>query len=151
MKKVLFILIILIGAYYKFKPVEEPISNTSHASTSGFEQQISPNTPLGFTPIYMPQGAKQNEVLILTPIHCTSAEVQAGINLENAIKSQGIPVKRQEGFSINASNITNQERALIDETVSLFKTAKPPLVFINGYAKGSPTISEVVSAFQTTR
>ena len=111
---------------------------------------IAQESPNGFTPVAMPDDAKDNTVLVFAPVNCPSKEAQRADALADGLTRQGIPNRRSSHFSLNFNQPTDEQQAAIKRTTAVLN-GSIPAVFINGMAKSNPTLDEVVAEYRRTR
>lgn len=111
---------------------------------------VSQESPGGFQPVLMPDGAKDNEVLIFAAVNCPHEEAQRADALAEDLTRKGIPNRRSSSFSLNLKEPTAELQAAVKRTTDVMN-GTIPAVFINGMAKANPTLDEVVAEYERTK
>ncbi len=104
-----------------------------------------------FSAVLMPEGAKQNEVIIFAPLNCSSREAKMAERLEKELNAAGVPARRINNFSLSVGNMTQDQRVAVEETGNFLNASKPPVVLINGFGKSQPTTEEIVAMYKNSR
>ena len=107
-------------------------------------------SPNGFVPVEMPGGVPRNVVLILAPPNCPSEQAQRTEALASHLSREGIPVRRDSGFSFDVADPSAEQRAGIDRAVKVFQQGAPA-VFVNGMAMSDPTPTQAAAEYRRTR
>lgn len=126
---------------------ESRVAQDGGAAQTGRTSQESPN---GFIEVAMPDGARNNTVLIFAPVNCPSDAAQRADDLADKLTRLGIPNMRSSSFSSSINNPTKEQREGVERAVSVMNGAIPA-VFINGMAKANPTVEEVAAEFERMR
>jgi len=106
-------------------------------------------SPNGFIATAMPEGAQENTVLILAPVHCPSKAAQRADALSRKLTEMNIPNKRGNSFSLRISNPTPERLASMQQAQSVLG-GEIPAVFINGMGKSNPSTEEVAAEYERT-
>ncbi len=131
----------LIFAFQYWKKHDVPAR--SHTNVS----QESPN---GFQSVLMPDGAKDNVVLIFAAINCPHEEAKRADALAESLTRKGISNRMSSSFHLNLTEPTAELQAAVKRTTEVMNGAIPA-VFINGMAKSNPTLDEVVAEYDRTK
>lgn len=107
-------------------------------------------SPNGFVPVEMPGGVPRNVVLVLAPPNCPSEQAQRSEALASHLSREGIPVRRDSGFSFDVANPSAEQRAGIDRAVKVFQQGAPA-VFVNGMAMSDPTPAQAAAEYRRTK
>jgi hypothetical protein len=106
-------------------------------------------SPNGFIATAMPEGARENTVLILAPVNCPSKAAQRADALSRELTKMSIPNKRGNSFSLKISNPTPEQQASMQQAVGVLR-GEIPAVFVNGMGKANPTAEEVAAEYERT-
>lgn len=137
--KIIFI-VGVVGAgvrYYK--------THSSSGGTGGSTQVRGKASAAGFVAIPRPAEMPRGRVLIVAPPHCPSSVGRRADEMERQLKAAQIPYVRTGSVSfplIGTEAEVDRLRAVMDA---------PPVVFINGKAKGAPSTDEIVAEFRSAR
>jgi hypothetical protein len=104
----------------------------------------------GFVNVVMPDGARNNTVLIFAPVNCSSEAAQRADGLATELTRLGIPNERSSRFSSSINNPSSEQQDGVQRAVAVIN-GEIPAVFINGMAKANPTVEDVVAEFKRTQ
>ena len=107
-------------------------------------------SPNGFVPVEMPGGVPRNVVLILAPPNCPSEQAQRSEALASHLSREGIPVRRDSGFSFDVADPSAEQRAGIDRAVEVFKRGAPA-VYVNGMGMSNPSAAQAIAEYRALR
>lgn len=111
---------------------------------------VQSESPSGFLPIVMPDGAAANTVLILAPENCPSDAAQRADALAEQLGRRGIPHRRSSSYSSAIQNPSQEQRANLERTAFVMN-GEIPAVFVNGMGKANPSVEEVIAEYERTR
>ncbi|WP_438479857.1 hypothetical protein [Oleiharenicola lentus] len=99
-------------------------------------------SPAGFFLINT-NDAQNQRVLVAAPPNCPSAEAARARALVTSLNASGIPAEITSGFSISASSLAESNRIN-----GLVKAAPGPIVLVRGWAKGNPSVQDVIAQYR---
>lgn len=97
----------------------------------------------GFYPL-KPADAKNPRVTIMSAPNCPRAEAVRARALESSLRSAGIPCEIKQGIEFQFTDPAEAERV----TKFMEKVANP-LVLVRGWAKGDPSLQDVIAQYQS--
>jgi hypothetical protein len=123
---------------------------THKVSTTRHHTSVAQASPSGFQPVLMPDGAKDNVVLIFAALNCPHEEAQRADALAENLTRRGIPNRRTSSYSLKLGEKTDELQDAVKRTMEVMN-GTIPAVFINGMAKSNPTLDEVVAEYERTK
>lgn len=101
-------------------------------------------SPYGFTPIRL-VGLPSDKVVVIAPAYCSSAEGQRADELTAQLTAEGIPCVRAPSVSLSFDSEPSPEE--LAQSQQIMK-GPFPIIFVNGRAKDSPELSDIISEFR---
>lgn len=125
--------------YLKVRQTSQVQPGTKSAAPA---DQLSPN---GFF-LLNPAEASNQRVVIMTPQNCPSQQAAHARALAAALQEAGVPTEMRSDFSASFTDEAEAER--VNRHMS---TAEVPIVIVRGWAKGSPTLDQVIAEYKSGR
>ena len=123
---------------------------TGHDVLATFSTEtVVAESPNGFLPVAMPDGAMANTVIILAPLNCPSDAAVRADELSRRLTRMGIKNVRSNSYNARVDNATPEQRAALKRATDVLNGVIPA-VFINGMGKANPTAEEVAGEYRRT-
>jgi len=87
--------------------------------------------------------ASNSRVVVMTPPNCPSADARRARALVEQLEQAGVPVETRDHISAEFTDPAEAER--VNQHMS---SAPMPLVIVRGWAKGAPTLDQVIAQYQ---
>jgi len=136
--KALIVLSLAGGGYAAWKHQHPHAGHRGAASSS-----VGDSSP--FVPLPPVDGQRPGTVFVIAAQDCPHEDAQRADRLAESLSSQGIPVERAHSASFI---FTSQPDADTAGRISEVMEGPLPVVFINGRAKGNPSLDEVAAEFR---
>jgi hypothetical protein len=101
----------------------------------------------GFVPIFMPDGAPENTVLIFAAANCPQEGAQRARLLLNALRDEGVPARLLSSYQLTSAPIAPDTELRLRRLKRVME-GTVPAVLIGGMGKANPTADEVVSEYR---
>lgn len=137
--KLLIVLGIVGGGYQYWKEHRQGAAHETIAAAAASES--------GFIAMPPVDGASAKTVLVIAAQNCPHEDAQRADGLADDLSRMGIPVTRMHSISFN---ITGPDNSALQQINSVMN-GPLPIVIVNGRAKSSPTLAEVVAEYKGAR
>ena len=97
----------------------------------------------GFVSVPMPDGMATRGVVVFAPKDCPSEVAQRAQSLVSDLGGRGIPVRLE-----SAASFSDLPDTATQQRVRAVMQGEDPVVFVNGRAKGNPTLQDVVAEYR---
>ena len=91
----------------------------------------------------MPDGMSPHGVVVFAPENCPSDAAQRAYALISDLGSRGVPVVRASTASFSTLPDTETQQRVLS-----VMNGPIPIVFVNGRAKGNPSLEDVVAEYR---
>lgn len=121
------------------------VGKVRQRSAAGNSSRAAADKPsdAGFI-LLRPEDAKNPRVAIMSPPNCPSDAAQRARALDSALNSAGIPCEIKSGISFSFDNPDDAARVQ-----KFMANVADPLVLVRGWAKGNPTVDQVIAEYRT--
>ena len=106
--------------------------------------QEIPTSPRGFISLPPLQNVNPGHVVVVAPLNCPSEQARRADDLVSALQRERIPVTQTNSFSFQ---ISGDDAAAMDR-INEIQQGEPPIVFVYGRAKSSPSLEEVIAEYR---
>jgi hypothetical protein len=103
----------------------------------------------GFIEVVMPDGAKDDTVLIFAPPNCPRESAQRARELHEFLVQKEIPATMTNRYSLRYTDNSEAFRAKLQRTAGVME-GDIPIVIINGWGKSNPTPTQVAAEYERT-
>ena len=142
--KILLAFIMVIMALTLVGKVRQKMEVVGATATAAADRAKDPGlSPAGFF-LLSRDDAKNPRVTIMSPPNCPSSEAQLAQALAASLTSAGIPCELKPGIDFQFHDPTEVERVN-----KYMANVANPVVFVRGWAKGNPTVQDVIAQYQS--
>lgn len=142
--KTLFVIVIAVVALTVFGKVRQKVAASAPAK-SAVSSKDPGLSPAGFF-LLSSDDAKNPRVTIMSAPNCPSHEAQLAEALHSSLLSAGVPAELKQGIEFQFTDPAEVERVN-----KYMANVANPLVLVRGWAKGNPTLQDVIAQYQTGR
>jgi hypothetical protein len=103
----------------------------------------------GFIEVVMPDGAKDDTVLIFAPPNCPRESAQRARELHEFLVGKEIPATMTNRYSLRFTDDSEAFKAKLQRTAGVME-GDIPIVLINGWGKSNPTPTQVAAEYERT-
>jgi hypothetical protein len=135
--------IVALTVFGKIRQKIGPGSGGKSSSATTASARDPGLSPQGFF-LLKPEEAKNPRVTIMSAPNCPSHEAQLARSLEASLQSAGVPCEIQSRLEFTFTD--PDDAARVNKYMA---GVANPLVLVRGWAKGNPTMEEVVAEYRT--
>jgi len=143
--KILMAVILAIAALTVVGKIRQKMAANAPAATAKTQGKAKDPglSPAGFF-LLSRDDAKNPRVTIMSAPNCPSHESQMAEALASALTSAGVPCELKQGIEFQFTDPADVERVN-----KYMANVANPLVLVRGWAKGAPTVQDVIAQYQS--